>query len=740
MTEEQAAELAELQSKVAQRKQQEKAKSARKYQARKAAAERVVVLEELAGRGPLTEEQAGELAVLQPKVAQQKQKTKERSAKEYQARKAAVERVVVLEELAGRGPLTEEQAAELAELQPKVAQRKQQEKARSAKEYHGLKAAVERVVVLEELAGRGPLTEAQAAELAELQSKVAQREQQRKERSAKEYQARKAAVDRVVVLEELKERGPLTEAQAAELAELQSKVAQRKQQRKERSAKEYQARKAAVDRVVVLEELKERGPLTEAQAAELAELQSKVAQQKQQEKAKSARKYQARKAAAERVVVLEELKERGPLTEEQAAELAALQPKVAQQKQKTKEWSAKEHQARKAAAERVVVLEELKERGPLTEAQAAELAELQSKVAQQKQQRKERRAKEYQGRKAAVERVVVLEELAGRGPLTEEQAAELAELQSKVAQQKQKTKEKNAKYHQARKAAAERVVVLEELAGRGPLSEAQAAELAELQSKVAQWKQQNRETRAKYYQGLKAAVARVAELEELAGRGPLTEKQEAELAALRPKVVGRGRKKKDRGVMDTGVGGAPVAGRDERFAGLEGVSEWTGTDQDGGDAWSADFDLGAWLELSEAGSAGSGDAGAGDAGAMLGEGAVGDVVATGLPAFLGPDAGADDFAGFLPDYLDGADPVGLFGVEGPDEGPFGDSSPEGAVWADGGGRMRWVRMRWAGWGSLGCGRFPTGMRRVRWVRWGLAIGLCGGLIRPVIFLVMRVFG
>ncbi|WP_394378282.1 hypothetical protein [Saccharopolyspora spinosa] len=59
-------------------------------------------------------------------------------------------------------------------------------------------------------------------------------------------------------------------------------------------------------------------------------------------------------------------------------------------------------------------------------------------------------------------------------------------------------------------------------------------------------------------------------------------------------------------MMETGVGEAPVAGRDERIAGPEGVSEWTGTDQEGRDAWSADFDLGAWPEQAVAGSAWSG--------------------------------------------------------------------------------------------------------------------------------------
>ncbi|WP_394378238.1 hypothetical protein [Saccharopolyspora spinosa] len=206
------------------------------------------------------------------------------------------------------------------------------------------------------------------------------------------------------------------------------------------------------------------------------------------------------------------------MAEEQEAELAALKPKVAQRKQQAKENNAKQYQARKAAAARVAVLEELAGRGPLTEKQEAELAALKPKAAQRKQQTKANNANYRQGLKAAADRVVVLEELAGRGPLTEEQVAELAELQPK-AQQKQQKDENNAKEYQARKAAADRVAVLEELRGRGELTEEQEAELAELQPEVAQRKQQNRETKAKYYRGLKAAAGRVVVLEELAGRG-----------------------------------------------------------------------------------------------------------------------------------------------------------------------------------------------------------------------------
>ncbi len=180
------------------------------------------------------------------------------------------------------------------------------------------------------------------------------------------------------------EQGPLTEEQEAELAELQPKVAQQ-QKRKARDAERYQAGKVAVDRVVELEALAEQGPLTEEQEAELAELQPKVAQQ-QKRKARDAERYQARKVAVARVVELEALKEQGPLTEEQEAELAELQPK-AQQKQKQKEGNAERYQARKVAVARVVELEALKEQGPLTEEQEAELAELQPK-AQQKQKRR----------------------------------------------------------------------------------------------------------------------------------------------------------------------------------------------------------------------------------------------------------------------------------------------------------------------------------------------------------------
>ncbi|WP_394378075.1 hypothetical protein [Saccharopolyspora spinosa] len=170
--------------------------------------------------------------------------------------------------------------------------------------------------------------------------------------------------------------------------------------------------------------------------------QDRSAERKRKEQERRANYNREGKAAADRFVELEALKEQGPLTVEQVAELAELRPK-AQRRQKRKETDAKYHRKRKAAADRVAVLEELKEREQLTEEQEAELAEFQPKLAQQKQKKKEKNAKDYRARKAAADRVVVLEALAERGPLTGEQVAELAELRPK-AQQWQKRKEKEA--------------------------------------------------------------------------------------------------------------------------------------------------------------------------------------------------------------------------------------------------------------------------------------------------------
>ncbi|MGW3473666.1 hypothetical protein ACWDKQ_35700, partial [Saccharopolyspora sp. NPDC000995] len=468
------------------------------------------------------------------------------------------------------------------------------------------------------------------------------------------------------------------ESQAAQ----QDPSAERKRKQKERDAERYQARKAAAARVAELEALQEQGRLTEEQEAELAALQPKVAQQKQKKKKSDAKYRRDGKAAAARVAELEALQERGPLSEEQKDELTKLQPK-AQRKQKNKERGAKYRRDGKAAAARVAELEALQERGPLSEEQEAELAALQPKMAQQKQKNKERVAKHQRAVKAAAARVAELEALQERGPLSEEQEAELAELRPK-AQTWQKQRESVAKYRRAVKAAAARVAELEALQERGPLTEEQEAELAKLRPKAQTW-QKKKDSYAKYRREGKAAAARLAELEALQEQGQLTEEQGVELAELQQKVAGRGRKKA-REVMETGAGGAPMG------TGPEGVSGWTGADQDGRDTWSADADLDAWLaravaEVDEV------PQGAADAAMLLGEDAYEEFVGTELLAFLGQDAGDDaagadgagtvaghdDFAAFLDEY--GGDPVGLFEVEG-DGLDFGEPFPEDEVWPD----------------------------------------------------------
>ncbi|WP_394378006.1 hypothetical protein [Saccharopolyspora spinosa] len=404
----------------AERNRKQKERDVDRYRARKAVAARVVELEALAERGPLTEAQEAELAELRPK-ARRKQKKRERDAGRYRAGKVAADRVAVLEALAGRGRLTVEQEAELAELRPKAHQW-QKQKERDAARFRAGKAAVARVAELEVLAGRGRLTVEQEAELAELQPK-AEQWQKKKEGDAARSLAGKVAADRVSVLEVLAGRGRLTVEQEAELRELRPKVAQQKQKQNESAAKYRRVRMAAADRVAVLEALVARGPLTEEQVAELAELRPK-AQQWQKQKERDVEWHRMRKAAAVRVAELEGLE---GLTEEQVAELAELRPK-AQQWQKKKERDVEWHRVRKAAAVRVAELEGLE---GLTKEQVAELAELRPK-AQQWQKEKERLAHLYRARMAAA-RVAMLEKLKEKGRLTDEQEAELAELRSKVA-------------------------------------------------------------------------------------------------------------------------------------------------------------------------------------------------------------------------------------------------------------------------------------------------------------------
>ncbi|WP_192814557.1 hypothetical protein, partial [Saccharopolyspora spinosa] len=220
---------------------------------------------------------------------------------------------------------------------------------------------------------------------------------------------------------------------------------------------------------------------------------------------------------------------------------------------------------------------------------ATDQAAQQDPSAERKQKQKERNAKQHQAIKAAVERVAELEALAGREGLTGEQEVELAELRPKAQQWRKRNKGFTDRYrYRAGKAAVARVAELEGLEG---LTEAQEVELAELRPKAqqAQQWQKRKESVAKYRREMKAAVARVAVLEELEGEERLTEEQKVELAELRSKAAGR---KQDQDVTGTWVGGPGVG----RGAGPEGVSGWTETDQDDWDGWSADVDLAAWLD------------------------------------------------------------------------------------------------------------------------------------------------
>ncbi|WP_395474296.1 hypothetical protein [Saccharopolyspora spinosa] len=151
---------------------------------------------------------------------------------------------------------------------------------------------------------------------------------------------------------------------------------------------------------------------------------------------------------------MEALAEQGPLTVEQEAELAELRPKVAQQKQKQKEKEAKYRREERLLLARVVELEALAEQGPLTVGQEAELAELRPK-AQQRSRSRKRRIMTRPGReRVAADRVVELEALAERGPLTVEQEAELAELRPKAQQWQKQKEEKADRYREERAAAA----------------------------------------------------------------------------------------------------------------------------------------------------------------------------------------------------------------------------------------------------------------------------------------------
>ncbi|WP_395474410.1 hypothetical protein [Saccharopolyspora spinosa] len=136
-------------------------------------------------------------------------------------------------------------------------------------------------------------------------------------------------------MEALAEQGPLTEGRRRSWRSFGRRRS--RSRKRERDAGRYRARRLLLIVLRCWRRWRSRGPLTVEQEAELAELRPK-AHQFQKEKEGDAEHYRSGKAAADRFVELEALKERGPLTEEQEAELAELRPKARQfQKQKEKD-------------------------------------------------------------------------------------------------------------------------------------------------------------------------------------------------------------------------------------------------------------------------------------------------------------------------------------------------------------------------------------------------------------------
>ncbi|WP_395474508.1 hypothetical protein [Saccharopolyspora spinosa] len=174
LTGEETEELAKLQPKVAKRKEQTQKNNQTYRKAINAEADRVA---ELQGREELTEEQAEELARLQPRVAKRKEQSQKNKQTYRKAINAEADRVA---ELQGREELTGEQAEELARLQPRVAKRKEptQQKERDAERYRARKGAIDRVA---ELKGREELTGEEAEELANLEPEVAEWKRQKAE-------------------------------------------------------------------------------------------------------------------------------------------------------------------------------------------------------------------------------------------------------------------------------------------------------------------------------------------------------------------------------------------------------------------------------------------------------------------------------------------------------------------------------------------------------------------------------
>ncbi|MGI8310073.1 hypothetical protein [Saccharopolyspora hattusasensis] len=161
--------------------------------------------------------------------------------------------------------------------------------------------------------GDGPAPTDQAAQ----QDSSAQQKRENRDRQAANRVAKKVEADRV---EELngKGKGQLNEKGAERLATLESMVKQRKEREQKYNANFYKARKEEAARVAELKEAEKQRKLTSKEKDDLPTLQRKVEQQKKRVREKSANYRKGGKHAAARAAKLEELE---MLTQEQRDEL-----------------------------------------------------------------------------------------------------------------------------------------------------------------------------------------------------------------------------------------------------------------------------------------------------------------------------------------------------------------------------------------------------------------------------------
>ncbi|MGW3473705.1 hypothetical protein ACWDKQ_35905, partial [Saccharopolyspora sp. NPDC000995] len=393
--------------------------------------------------------------------------------------------------------------------------------------------------------------------------------------------------------------------------------------------------------------LQEGKKLTPEKANRLAQLKLKVEKRRQQDRERRATKYQARRAEADQLAELQSKKQLAQeggrdLAPEEAKKLAWLKPRVAQWKQNKRNENARQSQARKAEADQLAELQSKKqlaqeEGRDLAPEEAEKLAWLKPRVEEQKQKKRNESARQYQARRAEADQLAELQskkQLAREKgkELTREEAEKLEWLESRLEPRKQKHRSADRNYKRARKDAAAdefaKFKELEVLEERRQLNPEQRAEL-NLRRKIEKDEKEAKRL-AKRVSRLKEKDAEIEALEALSQSAEV----EDQLHALREKVAEsassaeelketRERLKKNRAALkslqarkETGPGeiaGVGVSGQQneqDAMASSEG-SESAGADQDEQDTWSdGGVDLGVWVDEVMADSGGEGQAAA----------------------------------------------------------------------------------------------------------------------------------